>query len=399
MKHILFVDDEPLVLRGLRRAFDDLAETWSVDSATSGDEALQKLAAGPCDVLVTDMRMPGMNGAELLAVVAQRHAHVVRIVLSGQADQTLLAQCVSTAHHYFAKPCDPEQLRETVLNLVGLGEKADNVSAVLMANRLPLLPSQPLVYRRLVAAINQPGTDLDTFGRLVEADQGLTAKVIKLSNSAYFGFGHTVNSVSEAVSLLGVELLKALVLSAQLFDFCHDPGRAGISVDRLWARAQALGAAARAIAREERLPREVQEAAFTAGLLHNCGLLVLATNLPGPLSTAIDLARKIRQPLHTCERPIYRTTYSEVSAYVLSLWELPPAIVEAVAFHDSGPAIDSAELSLPALLHVAHILVGETQPAIDGVPTTSLKLPPDCLQAVAARIPIWKTLIAELPKA
>jgi hypothetical protein len=111
------------------------------------------------------------------------------------------------------------------------------------------------------------------------------------------------------------------------------------------------------------------------------------------------LARKIRQPLHTCERPIYRTTYSEVSAYVLSLWELPPAIVEAVAFHDSGPASDSSELSLPALLHVAHILVGETQPAIDGVPTTSLKLPPDCLQAVEARIPIWKTLIAELPKA
>jgi HD-like signal output (HDOD) protein len=398
MKHILFVDDEPLVLSGLRRAFVDLGKTWSVDSATSGEEALQKLAAGPCDVLVTDMRMPGMNGAELLAVVAQHHGHVVRIVLSGQADHTLLAQCVSTAHHYFAKPCEPGQLRETVLNLVGLGAKADNVSAVLMADRLPLLPSQPLVYRLLVAAINQPGTDLDTFAGLVEADQGLTAKVIRLSNSAYFGFGHTVNSVSEAVSLLGVELLKALVLSAQLFDFCHDPGRAGISLDRLWARAQALGAAARAIAKEERLPRELQEAAFTAGLLHNCGLLVLAANLPGPLSTAIDWARKLRQPLDACERLTYRTTYPEVSAYVLGLWELPPAIVEAVAFHDVGPALDSSELSLPALLHVAHILVGENQPAIDGVPITSLKLPPDCLQAIEARLPVWQALIGELPK-
>ena len=233
---------------------------------------------------------------------------------------------------------------------------------------------------------------------MVEADQGLTAKVIKLSNSAYFGFGHTVNSMSEAVSLLGVELLKALVLSAQLFDFCHDPGRAGISLDRLWARAQALGAAARAIAREERLPRELQEAAFTAGLLHNCGLLVLAANLPGPLSTAIDWARKLRQPLDTCERLTYRTTYPEVSAYVLGLWELPPAIVEAVAFHDVGPALDSSELSLPALLHVAHILVGENQPAIDGVPITSLKLPPDCLQAIEARLPVWQALIAELPR-
>ena len=399
MKHILFVDDEQRLMEGLRRAFDDLGETWSVASATGGDEALQKLAAGPCDVLVTDMRMPGMNGAELLAVVAQRYAHVVRIVLSGQADQTLLAQSVSTAHHYFAKPCAPKQLRETVLNLVGLGAKDKNVSAVLMADRLPLLPSQPLVYRRLVAAINQPGTDLETLAHLVEADQGLTAKVLKLSNSAYFGFGHTVNSVAEAVNLLGVELLKALVLSAEIFNFCHDPGRAGISVDRLWARAQALGSAARAIAKEERLPRELQECAFTAGLLHNCGLLVLAANLPGPLSTAIAMARNRQQQLDECERLTYGTTYAEVSAYVLSLWELPTSIVEAVGSHHTGPALDAPELTLPTLLHVAHILVGERQPAIDGVPNSLLKLPPACLLALEPRLPVWRALLAELPQA
>ena len=398
MKHILFVDDEPLVLRGLRRAFDDLAETWSVECATGGEEALQKLAAGPCDVLVTDMRMPGMNGAELLAVVAHRHPQVVRIVLSGQADQELLVQCVSTAHHYFAKPCDPELLRTTVQHLVELGERAGQTSLCLLANRLPLLPSQPQVYRKLVAAINRAETDLETLAKLVESDQGLTAKVIKLSNCAYFGFGHSVNSVTEAVSLLGVELLKALVLSTEVFDFCNHPGRAGISVDRLWARAQALAGAARAIAREERLPRELQEAAFTAGLLHNCGLLVLAANLPGQLSSAIALARNLQQPLDTCEHLTYGTTYAEVSSYILSLWELPAEIVAAVGAHHAGPTEDSHELTLPALLHVAHFLVGENQPAIDGTPNSLLKLPPDCLLAVEDCLPRWRDLLADLAR-
>jgi HD-like signal output (HDOD) protein/ActR/RegA family two-component response regulator len=397
MKHILFVDDEPLVLRGLRRAFDDLDESWTVECASSGDEALQKLAAGPCDVLVTDMRMPGMNGAQLLAIVARRHAPVVRIVLSGQADHEMLVQCVSTAHHYFSKPCDPEQLRATVENLYALSKRAGQSSGCLQANRLPLLPSQPQVYRRLVDAIHQGKIDLETLGGLIEADQGLTAKVLKLSNSAYFGFGHTVSSAGAAIGLLGVELVKALVLSAEVFDFCQHPGRAGLCVERLWARAQALGVAARAIARAENLPREIQESAFTAGLLHNCGLLVLAANLPGPLSSAIARARQQQLPLEECERLAFGTTYGEVSAYVLGLWELPGAIIEAVGGHHAGPAGDGLELTLPALLHVAHVLVGERQPAVDGVPNALLNLPPASRLALEDHLPRWRTLLAELP--
>ncbi|MCS6274911.1 MAG: HDOD domain-containing protein [Opitutus sp.] len=237
MNHILFVDDDPMVLRGLRRAFSELEESWTADCVNSGAEALQKLAGGHYDVLVTDMRMPGMNGAQLLAEVVQLRPQIVRIVLSGQADHELLVQCVNTAHHYFSKPCDPELLRTTVQRLFNLGQGVGDDRTRGLVNRLPLLPSRPEIYQRLLTAIAEPSTDLESLGRLVESDQGLTAKVLKLANSSFFGFGHSVRSVADAVSLLGVEVLKSMVLSVQVFDFCKHSTRAGLSIERLWARA------------------------------------------------------------------------------------------------------------------------------------------------------------------
>ena len=403
MKHILFVDDDPMVLRGLRRAFSELEESWTADCANSGAEALQKLAGGHYDVLVTDMRMPGMNGAQLLAEVVQLRPQIVRIVLSGQADHELLVHCVNTAHHYFSKPCDPELLRTTVQRLFNLGQGVGDDRTRALVNRLPLLPSRPEIYQRLLTAIAEPNTDLESLGRLVESDQGLTAKVLKLANSSFFGFGHSVRSVADAVSLLGVDVLKSMVLSVQVFDFCKHSAKAGLSIERLWARAQATAAAARLIAHEEGLPREQQEAAFTAGILHNCGLLVLAENLPDQVRAAIALARSQHQPLHSSELQTYGSTHAEVAGYVLDLWGLPKSIVEAVAGHLSGPGLPAtlgaatanAPLDTLTLLHAAHGLVGERLTSIDGIAETPLDLARLASLGLESRLPTWRDCIAE----
>src|SRR5208283_4746248 len=105
MKSVLFVDDEPYVLDGLRRMLHGYRGEWRMKFTTSASQALQFLAETPCDVIVTDMRMPDMTGAEFLARVAQLYPQVVRIVLSGMCDrQQSLALAVS-AHQFLAKPC------------------------------------------------------------------------------------------------------------------------------------------------------------------------------------------------------------------------------------------------------------------------------------------------------
>ncbi|MEO7650489.1 MAG: response regulator, partial [Bryobacteraceae bacterium] len=105
MKQLLFVDDEPKVLEGLKRSLRPMREDWNMSFVTSGAEALQTLEQAPFDVIVSDMRMPVMDGAQLLNEVRQRFPQVVRIVLSGQSDKELIYQSIAATHQYLDKPC------------------------------------------------------------------------------------------------------------------------------------------------------------------------------------------------------------------------------------------------------------------------------------------------------
>lgn len=384
MKRILFVDDEPMVLRGLERSLADRAEEWEMSFVGSGSEALALLAEAPFDVVVSDIRMPKMNGAELLAEVMRRHPAVARIVLSGQADQNLVLQCVGTAHQYLSKPCDPGDLAAAVGRVIELQAIVETDAIRTMVGRLDRLPSCPQVYQKINASLASPHADIAAIGTIVEADIAMTAKLLKLVNSAFFGLSQRVSTAAEAVSYLGIEVLKALVLTMQFFDQCRYLERAGLHVDTLWRRSMLTARAARALVREEKLPRSVQEEAFTAGMLHHCGLLVLADNLPSQLGEVIARARREKVPLSRLERETFGTTHAEVGGYLLGLWGLPMSIVTAVAQHAHGERAEpGATPELLVFVHAAHALVGQDVATIEGVPVS----PPNWEGIAAAGYP------------
>ena len=102
---ILFVDDEPLVLQGLQRMLRPMRNEWEMAFVESGRRALEEMATLPFQVVVSDMRMPGMNGAQFLSHVQELYPRTVRLILSGHADKDLIMKCVGTAHQFLAKPC------------------------------------------------------------------------------------------------------------------------------------------------------------------------------------------------------------------------------------------------------------------------------------------------------
>jgi DNA-binding NtrC family response regulator len=113
-KRILFVDDERKVLDGLQRMLRSMRSEWEMESAISGQEALEILEGKPFDAVVTDMRMPGMDGRQLLEQVKNLHPQVVRIILSGYTDKDLILNSVGLTHQFLSKPCDPEALKTTI---------------------------------------------------------------------------------------------------------------------------------------------------------------------------------------------------------------------------------------------------------------------------------------------
>lgn len=385
---ILFVDDEPMILDGLRRSLRNLRSEWDMFFAKSGAEALALMQQRPFDVLVTDMRMPRMNGVELLREVRSRHPGTVRLVLSGQADEQMIFQCIGLAHQYLAKPCDPESLRAAVRRATRAGCALNNPKLRELLGRLERLPSVPRLYHELGRKLEDPEADLDDVAGLVARDPAITAKVLKLVNSAFFGLPHTVSSILEAVQYLGINTLKTLVLAVHAFDQYPVDALPWFPWETLWTHCVETGARARAVAAFEEAPAPVQEQAAVAGLLHDLGQLILAANLQDDYAGIFREAMAAQQPLIVCEQEHLGTTHAEVAGYLLGLWGLPDPVVEAITFHHHPEAAGSDGFTPLAALHIAETLwplkvefPGPTPPG--PVPEYLQKL------GLAGHVPLW----------
>lgn len=334
-KRVLFVDDEVNVLQGLKRMLRPLRHEWEMYFTDSGEKALLALEKAKFHVVVSDMRMPGMDGAELLNRVKARHPNVVRIVLSGHSDQELILKSVGPAHQYLAKPCDAETLKATVARACALREILASDGLKQLVSQMDTLPSLPNLYTKVMEELNSEDCSIQKVGEIISQDVGMTAKILQLVNSAFFGIRKNVNNPSLAVSLLGIETVKALVLSVHVFSQFDSQKLRGINLDALWNHSMKVGTAARDICKKESADKQFIEEAFMAGMLHDAGKIILAANMPGDYTEVRERAESEERTIHEVERDVLGATHAEVGAYLLGLWGLPDTIVEALAFHHS----------------------------------------------------------------
>jgi len=330
---------------------------WRMMFVTSGREALDLLSATEYDVLVTDLRMPEMSGAELLSRVVESYPQIVRLVLSATADQETMGPSTALAHQYIVKPCDAAALRATV-------ERAFSLRAMLVDPRLRHLissihnlPSVPAVYARLAEALQAPETSLQDVGRLISQDMSMTAKVLQLVNSAYFSISRQITDPAEAVIYLGTETVRELVLVVSAFSAFKLKSVRHFSIEALQDHSLKVGIVARAIAGSMHLPKVAIEQAYVGGLLHAVGKLVLASQYGERYDRAIKRVKDEGVPERMAEVDAFGTTHAEVGAYLLWLWAVPAPITEIVLRHHEFP-VDSAEAHTPkAAVYLADGLV------------------------------------------
>jgi putative nucleotidyltransferase with HDIG domain len=383
---VMFVDDESRILQGLQRMLRPLRDEWDMQFVDSGEAALRAMAASPVDVVVSDMRMPLMSGAELLTRVMRDHPATVRLILSGQAEKELVHKTVGPTHQYLSKPCDAETLKATVDRAAKLRRLLSDDRLRLLTAQLNHLPSLPSLYLKLVELLQCPGSTLAAVGELVATDLGMSMKILQLVNSAFFGLRRTVSSPVEAVNLLGIETIQSLVLSSQVFSRIEDAQVAEFALDALWDHSLAVSVLAKRIAQAEGLEKPQVEAAFMAAMMHDVGRVVLATNLPREYAAVMKMAKDQRRPLIACEREVLGATHAEVGAYLLGLWGISEPIVEAVAHHHAPRDVPTRIFSPVTAVHVAdalhHALSGTSDSgSIEAAHLNDLGL--------GARLPAW----------
>lgn len=354
---VLFVDDETLVLQGLQRSMRVMRNEWDMTFLDSAAAALAFMETHPVDVIVSDMRMPAMNGAQLLAEVMKRYPRTVRLILSGHADQDLILQCVGSTHQFLSKPCDPEQLRATVSRAMNLESSLKNERVQQLVARMEHLPSVPSLYSEIVDKMHDPDATLDDIGIIIAKDIGMTAKILKLVNSAFFGLRRQVSSPAEAVAYLGLDTIKSLVLSMHAFSQFEAVKAGGFSIARLWDHSMQTAAAAKRLTQLELNDRKLMDEAFVSGLLHDAGKTALAFNFPDQYGEILERAAADDAGLLRVEQETFGANHADVGGYLLGLWGLPTPVVEAIALHHNPSLSGGTTFSPLTAVHVANVLV------------------------------------------
>ncbi len=331
-----------------------LGAEWQVISSPSGESALEEMAAGGTAALLCAVNLPGMSGADLVKAVSDQFPATVRFLMYKESEKAVLTQAVSAVHQHVPLPLDPAALKRALghsMNLHGLlanEELAERVMAI------GGLPSPPEIYNKLVAELNSEDANIQSISSLISRDVGITAKVLQMVNSAYFGLSSQVSSVQHATSMLGLDAVTSIVLSAGAFQQFKASPIAGYSIESVYSHSVAIGAKSRLLATAFGLNRKLAEDALLAGMLSDIGQVVMLTYFAEEFEAAIEMATAENIPLDQAERATFGVSDAKLGAYLLSLWGMPDPILEAVALHCVPHKTVSPALNVLAAVHLAY---------------------------------------------
>ena len=395
-KRILFVDDEPFLLQGLKRMLKSMRREWHMAFAVGGQEALEFLAREPFEIIVSDLHMPVMDGNQLLTEVMIHYPHIVRIMLSGTVDSEITLKSLKVTHQYVLKPCNAEVLKATIDSTFELRKVLSDEKLKGIISGIGKLPSLPSLYAEIMQELMLPDASIKKVSEIISKDIGMTAKILQIVNSAFFGLCQHVSSPEQAAVYLGLDALKSLALTTEVFEMFNQSAMQNMSIDRLLRHSALVGACARKIAEEENCDEDIIGDSLMAGMLHDVGKLVLSVYMPDKYEETFALASTNGYPLWKAELQTFGTTHAEVGAYLLGIWGLPDSIVEALAFHHNPQRSCLKKFTPLTTVHVANVFVYEIPRNEDTKKTLGINLDYISELGMADNFPQWRRICQEV---
>ena len=358
-KRILFVENDPLLLQIYVKVLEDEPDRWDVFAVTDSWQAIELMERSDFDVVVSDLRLPGMSGVDLMNEVRKRFPRASRIILSEISDQEEVARCLNSIHQFLAKPFEVKALKTTLTRLGSVDAYLQDEKLKALVTQLGTLPSLPSLYIKIMKALADEEPSVETIAAIIADDPGMTARILQIVNSAVLGLARKISSPFEAVQYLGFGTVRSLVLSAHIFSCFEQTQLKGFSANRLWSHSMGTATHARMIARLEQAGAAEADDAYTAGMRHDVGKLMLANCLPEQFQQALTVARERKAPLHDAELEVFGATHAGAAAYLLGLWGLPAPIVEGVAFHHTPKKSALRRFGALTAVHAANVVEQE----------------------------------------
>jgi HD-like signal output (HDOD) protein len=354
-KRILFVDDELRILQSIERLLRPYRRELEATFANGGEAALAIMDACPFDILVTDIRMPKVDGIAVLQYAKTQHPHIIRLALSGQTDLEAMIRSACLAHQFLAKPCGVEILHDVLNRIYGLHQQLRTSETRAALASLGALPSLPGSYYELNERLSGPRVNREEIISLIERDVGMLAKLLQIVNSPVFGSKKPLITARDAVSSIDLQMLRELLLVGQIFELCEVPEAKSFSMLNFYRHSLLVGSIASALVHTQSQAGE----AFTAGMLHDVGMLILVSRLPGLYEEINQRSRRQQQPFYQMEER--SSSHSLLGAALFSLWGLPYTVVEAAARHHEIDHLRHREFGVLDAVYVAQLLVEQLE--------------------------------------
>lgn len=329
MKRILIVDDEAQILKALVRLFIDT--DYEVLSAEGGAQALEMLEAEKFDLVISDMRMPNMDGYDLLNRVKEMYPSILRVILSGYTDEKIVIKALQNniAKLYLYKPWNNEQLITIVKNLFDTEDILLEKRLLEIVNNYGELPTIKKSFQAIIHLIEQDA-EFDEITREIEKDLSISSKLLHIVNSAFYGI--RTGSIKQAAVYIGMKNIRNIVLSTSIIDSLEKNKKMEKIIDDQWAFAF-LTNKILAFIYEKLLRKQLPDDSIAAGLMHNLGVIFLLNAYKDEYGALIEKSINTGIDLLTLENEKYGTTHEAIGGYLLSWWELPFPIVESAIYH------------------------------------------------------------------
>ncbi|MEO9899470.1 response regulator [Nisaea sp.] len=355
---ILFVDDEPNIISGLRRMLRSMRNEWDMEFLVGGQEAVDRINAEPFDAVVTDMRMPSIDGVAVLTAAAEKNPESIRFILSGFAEQEAMLAALGYAHRFIAKPCDADLLIGALRSTFSVRDLLPVKSLRILLGEMKSVPVLSERYTRLLKELDDPLSTTVDIAKTIEEDLGLSTQILRLANSAYFNLSRKLSNCGQAVDVLGIETVRALLMVSEFYVSETADSAETCESKILAERSLMIGGLSRQIALTLNLGEAQVDEAATAGVLCHIGTAILRLNHVEKFTAAMSLVEAGTMSVIEAEREVFGASHAELAAYLMGLWGFPDGVVEAVAFHHEPAKSGKTEVSPLSVVHLAQAFVG-----------------------------------------
>lgn len=221
-----------------------------------------------------------------------------------------------------------------------------------LLDKIEEIPSLPTIYTKVTTLISNPNSTVNEIARVIEMDQALTSKILRIVNSSFFGFNRKIVSINQAIVLMGFNTIRNTVLSATVFKSFEDLAKNNFDLRRFWRHSIACGIISSIL--DNKLGTGYKDETFVAGLLHDIGKTILNQYFEKEFGETIAYSKDNNISFYDSERKIIGFSHDEVGEYIAEKWKLPFSLVETIALHHQPENIRSNP-KLVSLIHMADV--------------------------------------------